>query len=262
MKNQGDIKRPISPRKLEANRRNAQKSTGPRTAEGKAKSSRNSYTHGLYSSRLYRDENQRAKEEPEFLEILNGFREHYQPVGFVENFWLERVAVEAFRYARNLSHEQNVLRYDDYFLSSAPNSLQRYQGAISKQLAQTLAQLEAFQAARKAIETSEDPGDESDEMGTIAGPPASPRSAAREKDNATRNSERHAGSADSQDVSEGAPYGNSADEIVETNPTDVPAIVAPHESAETNPRSSAPRESLQGTQSIESTRQPIDELIG
>jgi Natural resistance-associated macrophage protein len=37
---------PISQRKLEANRRNAQKSTGPRTKAGKAKSAHNAYKHG------------------------------------------------------------------------------------------------------------------------------------------------------------------------------------------------------------------------
>jgi hypothetical protein len=37
-------------RQIEANRRNAKKSTGPRTAEGKAKSSRNSLIHGLESA--------------------------------------------------------------------------------------------------------------------------------------------------------------------------------------------------------------------
>jgi hypothetical protein len=39
---------PISPAKLRANRRNARKSTGPRTAEGKKTSSRNATTHGLF----------------------------------------------------------------------------------------------------------------------------------------------------------------------------------------------------------------------
>ncbi len=217
-------KRQISERKRAANRRNAQKSTGPRTEAGKAKSSRNSYTHGLFSSRLYRDEAQRAKEEPQFLEILNGFREHYQPVGFIENFWLESAAVEAFRYARNLAYEQKVLRIDEYFLSSAPSSLLRYQAGISKHLAQALAQLEACQAARKAGETSEVHGDESDEMGTMPAPPdgkppASPRGATSEVAGATEHGECHPESADNQNSSEGARHGDSEEEIVETNPT-------------------------------------------
>ena len=34
-------------RQIEANRKNAKRSTGPRTAEGKSKSSRNAFQHGL-----------------------------------------------------------------------------------------------------------------------------------------------------------------------------------------------------------------------
>jgi hypothetical protein len=39
-----------TPAQIEANRRNARKSTGPRTAAGKAASSRNAVTHGLTAS--------------------------------------------------------------------------------------------------------------------------------------------------------------------------------------------------------------------
>jgi hypothetical protein len=40
-------RKPLSPRQLAANRRNALKSTGPRTPAGKARASRNAYKHGL-----------------------------------------------------------------------------------------------------------------------------------------------------------------------------------------------------------------------
>jgi hypothetical protein len=37
-----------SPHRIEANRRNAQHSTGPKTDEGKARSSQNSIKHGIF----------------------------------------------------------------------------------------------------------------------------------------------------------------------------------------------------------------------
>jgi hypothetical protein len=39
----------VSLKRIRANRRNAQKSTGPRTAAGKRRSSRNSLKHGKYA---------------------------------------------------------------------------------------------------------------------------------------------------------------------------------------------------------------------
>ena len=38
---------PLSPEQLAANRANAQKSTGPRTPEGKSKSRLNAFRHGI-----------------------------------------------------------------------------------------------------------------------------------------------------------------------------------------------------------------------
>jgi len=47
----------ISQRKIEANRRNAKKSTGPKTFEGKSKSAMNSIKYGIYSEKyLIKDE--------------------------------------------------------------------------------------------------------------------------------------------------------------------------------------------------------------
>ena len=50
----------ISRRRLAANRRNAKKSTGPRSAAGKANSSCNAITHGLCSDVLLPDEDHEA----------------------------------------------------------------------------------------------------------------------------------------------------------------------------------------------------------
>ena len=47
-------KKPTSEKQISANRRNAQRSTGPTTPEGKARSSRNAETHGAYARELQR----------------------------------------------------------------------------------------------------------------------------------------------------------------------------------------------------------------
>lgn len=46
------VKRPISERKLQANRANAKRSTGPRTERGKAVARRNALKHGILSRSL------------------------------------------------------------------------------------------------------------------------------------------------------------------------------------------------------------------
>lgn len=49
----GDQKKPTSAKQVAANRRNAQRSTGPKTSKGKARSSANSVKHGAYARQLH-----------------------------------------------------------------------------------------------------------------------------------------------------------------------------------------------------------------
>ena len=44
------MKKPVSPKRLAANHANAARSTGPRSAEGKARSAQNSRKHGFTAS--------------------------------------------------------------------------------------------------------------------------------------------------------------------------------------------------------------------
>ena len=61
-------KKDTSPNKIEANRRNAKKSTGPRSAAGKAKSSRNAVKHGLLAGRIVLADN--TEEDPQQFGFL------------------------------------------------------------------------------------------------------------------------------------------------------------------------------------------------
>jgi hypothetical protein len=81
---------------INANRRNAQKSTGPRTPEGKAISSRNSLVHGLTSQ-----SHQLPGEDPADLSALRDeYLDHYQPVGPIEAGLVERIALAHYRLNR------------------------------------------------------------------------------------------------------------------------------------------------------------------
>ena len=66
----------ISQRKLEANRRNAQRSTGPRTAEGKARSRCNALRHGLRSEEVLFGSDHRPA-DPELQAVYEGLQQHY-----------------------------------------------------------------------------------------------------------------------------------------------------------------------------------------
>ena len=76
------MSRKISQKRIEANRRNAQKSTGPRTIEGKAKSAHNATTHGfsgLHTNPLAPGCFLKVEDERQFLGLLNEYVKTYHP---------------------------------------------------------------------------------------------------------------------------------------------------------------------------------------
>ena len=81
---------------IKANRQNAQKSTGPRSAEGKAKVAKNAVKHGVFASQtLIKGEN---REDFELLrEQLLG---ELAPAGAVENMLAERIVSLSWRLKR------------------------------------------------------------------------------------------------------------------------------------------------------------------
>lgn len=85
-----------SEKKAEANRRNALKSTGPKTPEGKAAVSLNALKHGLLSQEiLLRGEDQEA-----LRELDECLRNELQPVGELENLLVDRIIAANWRLRR------------------------------------------------------------------------------------------------------------------------------------------------------------------
>ena len=99
----------VSLTKLEANRRNAQKSTGPRTEVGKARSRRNALKHGVLASALIVTEGLEPRDRAEFNELLLGLQSDLMPVGTLEEMLTEKIAVCWWRQKRALECELSIV---------------------------------------------------------------------------------------------------------------------------------------------------------
>jgi hypothetical protein len=140
----------ISPQKLAANQRNAQRSTGPRTDSGKARSAQNSYKHGFFARRLFGGGEPAGVEGQETKELGMQIWSYYAPVGFMEELLVEKIVCESVRYGRLLGYEREEFGRRHAFFNPAVDRVLRYQGAINRQLFQAVKQLEELQAKRKA----------------------------------------------------------------------------------------------------------------
>src|ERR687889_758899 len=76
-----------SEKKAEANRRNALKSTGPKTPEGKAAVRLNALKHGLLSQEILLPE----EDEEALRELGQNLKLELQPVGELENLLVEQI---------------------------------------------------------------------------------------------------------------------------------------------------------------------------
>ena len=85
-----------SEKKAESNRRNSQKSTGPRSAAGKAVVAGNAIRHGLLSRHLI----VAGESQEEFAELLRLLTDEFRPVGLVEHALVERVGIAIWRQRR------------------------------------------------------------------------------------------------------------------------------------------------------------------
>jgi hypothetical protein len=147
--------RPISERKMAANRANALLSCGPKTPEGKARSSLNAVKHGLTSRYFPSVIQAGTPEREEFEGMRTDLFEHYQPVGAVEGLLVEKITVEYMRYRRLLEREQLLCAPNRGFFAETVDRLTRYQTAINRQLFEAMRELERVQANRKVKEAEE-----------------------------------------------------------------------------------------------------------
>lgn len=145
-------------RQIEANRRNAKLSTGPKTAEGKARSSQNAYKHGLTSKTLRLEgEEDRAQ----FQRFTVAFRERFKPADAEQTRIVETMLPIAWQMQRLAALEADaMIQYErehrrrgeasiDHFVSLDLEALrrQRKTAGVSMTRALVLAALRQTQAA-------------------------------------------------------------------------------------------------------------------
>jgi hypothetical protein len=101
----------LTQRRIEANRRNATRSSGPRTVQGKAKVARNAIKHGFFVGQ----ERWTPAQYRDFEETLDGFRDDLKPQGILEESCVRTIAESYVRMAAMLRYENiAALKYHQH----------------------------------------------------------------------------------------------------------------------------------------------------
>ena len=112
MENNGQSEvKAVSLQKVEANRRNALKSTGPRTPRGKANVRCNAVKHGFFSKQVVISSKAIGEDPKEFEALLQRLWDHYQPADIAEELQVETIAVCLWRERRALRSELGEVGY-------------------------------------------------------------------------------------------------------------------------------------------------------
>jgi hypothetical protein len=139
------MSRKLTQKQIEANRRRATKSTGPRTPEGKARSRTNALKHGMYAQTLLlHHENERLLEE-----ITRQYYEDFAPANIHERMLIEQMIMAQWRLLR-IARSRIPAAHDWDSDLNASIGQEKIYASIYRSYAKASAQLERSRAARGA----------------------------------------------------------------------------------------------------------------
>jgi hypothetical protein len=144
-------------KQIDANRLNAEKSTGPKTAEGKARSSRNALKHGLLAEGALLPGESRS----DYQAFAEALIEELDPHGPLEERLVERIADCAWRLRRPLRVEVAMLTHRKplslayYHAQGSISVMSRYENSLQRNMINALHELERLQARRKRTKICE-----------------------------------------------------------------------------------------------------------
>jgi len=100
----------VTPRKIDANRANAKRSTGPRTERGKRHAKFNAVTLGLFAKHVVIPVCDGYKAEWDFKSLLDGLHREFEPSGFYEEWLVVKIAECMWRLRRATRCERGSVR--------------------------------------------------------------------------------------------------------------------------------------------------------
>ena len=142
-----------TPHRNEINRANAQYSTGPKTAEGKQKSSLNALRHGLTGQIVVMP----SEDLEAYRSHLKSFTDEYSPKGATESNLVQALADTSWRLNRVAALETNLLTQDatPESQSKALSNLSLHSQRLSRQFERTVLQLRDLQEIRRTQEKND-----------------------------------------------------------------------------------------------------------
>jgi hypothetical protein len=155
----------VSARKLESNRENSKKSTGPKTARGKANSRFNAVKHGLCAKRLIFS-SQGKLLDADLLKLLESLQAQYGSDDVRVQLLCDAIVTEYWRQGQSLRFEMHFLSEGDAHFGSqgGMSGLQRYLTGSQRALLKNLELLHEIQpqlppaaaaaGARKALKNA------------------------------------------------------------------------------------------------------------
>jgi len=103
-------KQPVSERRIQANRRNALRSTGPKTVRGKRTVSHNAIKHGFLAREVVITAGDGEESLQEFHALVEQLGKCYEPVGIIEETLVQTIATALWRKARVIRAENGEIR--------------------------------------------------------------------------------------------------------------------------------------------------------
>jgi hypothetical protein len=134
-------------KQIDANRRNALRSTGPRTPEGKAAVSMNALKHGLRARTVVLP----SENAEEFHQLCDDLEAEWQPQSRTEQFYVEQMTVSQWKLNRMEVGEFNVFTADAGAQTQLPmlDRLWQAQYRLERSYARAQHELERLQKSRR-----------------------------------------------------------------------------------------------------------------